>query len=41
MPSQAVFVPVTIIRDGEVLWDEIMELGFDESWLQSQLKNKI
>lgn len=40
LPSQAVFVPVTIIRDGEVLWDEIMELGFDESWLQSQLKKQ-
>jgi uncharacterized membrane protein YcaP (DUF421 family) len=37
MPSKAVYVPVTLIRDGEVLWDEINDLGFDESWLKSQL----
>lgn len=33
----AIHVPVTIIRDGEVLWDEIKELGFDEAWLKQQL----
>lgn len=37
LPSTAVYVPVTLIRDGEVLWDEIKDLGFDESWLKSQL----
>lgn len=37
LPSQSVYVPVTIIRDGEVLWDEIMELGYDESWLKAEL----
>ncbi|MGP4042054.1 DUF421 domain-containing protein [Gracilibacillus sp. D59] len=37
MPSQVVSVPITLIRDGEVLWDEIIDLGFDESWLKSQL----
>jgi uncharacterized membrane protein YcaP (DUF421 family) len=37
MPSKVVSVPVTIIRDGKVLWDEIIDLGFDESWLKSQL----
>lgn len=37
MPSKVVSVPVTLIRDGEVLWDEIFDLGFDESWLKSQL----
>ncbi len=31
------YVPVTIIRDGKVLWDEIRDLGFDESWLKMQL----
>jgi uncharacterized membrane protein YcaP (DUF421 family) len=39
IPSKTVSVPVTIIRDGEVLWDEIIDLGFDESWLKSQLNN--
>ncbi|MGG4491176.1 DUF421 domain-containing protein [Metabacillus idriensis] len=37
MTSKAVSVPVTIIRDGEVLWDEVIDLGFNESWLKSQL----
>lgn len=37
LPSEAVYVPVTLIRDGEVLWDEINDLGFDEAWLKSQL----
>lgn len=32
------YVPVTIIRDGKVLWDEIKDLGFDESWLRGQLE---
>ena len=40
MPSKVVFVPVTLIRDGEVLWDEIIDLGFNESWLKSQLNNQ-
>lgn len=38
LPQKQVYVPVTIIRDGEVLWDEIRELGFDEQWLKEQLK---
>ena len=33
----AVYIPVTVIRDGEVLWDEIEDLGFDEEWLRTQL----
>lgn len=37
MPSKVVSVPVTLIRDGEVLWDEINDLGFNESWLKSEL----
>lgn len=32
-----VFVPVTIIRDGVVLRDELIDLGFDEEWLKMQL----
>lgn len=38
LPSEAVYVPVTLIRDGEVLWDEMIDLGFDEAWLKIQLK---
>ncbi|MCZ2259617.1 YetF domain-containing protein [Sporosarcina sp. G11-34] len=40
MPSKEVFVPVTLIRDGEVLWDELIDLGFNESWLKSQLNTQ-
>lgn len=37
MPVKPVYVPVTLIRDGEVLRDELTDLGFDESWLRTQL----
>ncbi|WP_017381814.1 DUF421 domain-containing protein [Paenisporosarcina sp. TG-14] len=40
MTSKAVYVPVTLIRDGEVLWDEMIDLGFNESWLKSQLNTQ-
>jgi uncharacterized membrane protein YcaP (DUF421 family) len=40
MPSQSVHVPVSIIRDGIVLWDEIKELGFNEEWLKEKLHTK-
>ncbi|MGG1370019.1 YetF domain-containing protein [Priestia megaterium] len=28
------------MRDGKVLWDELNDLGFDESWLKTQLKTQ-
>ncbi|WP_077214920.1 DUF421 domain-containing protein [Bacillus dakarensis] len=31
------YVPVTLIRDGKVLKDELKDLGYDESWLKEQL----
>ncbi len=37
MSIKPVYVPVTLIRDGEVLWDEVKGLGFDEEWLKAQL----
>lgn len=40
LPDIPVYVPVTIIRDGKVLWDEIKDLGFDESWLSKQLESQ-
>ncbi|OZB91292.1 DUF421 domain-containing protein [Paenibacillus sp. XY044] len=39
LPDHAVYIPVTLIRDGKVLWDEIKDLGFDESWLRKQLES--
>ncbi|AXI30608.1 hypothetical protein CIB87_16845 [Priestia megaterium] len=32
-----IYVPVTLIRDGKVLWNELKDLGFEESWLRTQL----
>ncbi|WP_147535762.1 DUF421 domain-containing protein [Bacillus marasmi] len=40
LPGKPAYVPVTVIRDGEVLWDEIHDLGFDESWLKTQLSTQ-
>ncbi|MBP2079024.1 DUF421 domain-containing protein [Oceanobacillus polygoni] len=40
LPLKPVYAPVTLIRDGKVLWDEIKDLGFDEDWLKSQLLSK-
>ncbi|SDE80538.1 Uncharacterized membrane protein YcaP, DUF421 family [Priestia aryabhattai B8W22] len=40
MSVKPVYVPVTLIRDGEVLWDEVTDLGFDEDWLRAQLSSQ-
>ncbi|MBY6036623.1 DUF421 domain-containing protein [Fictibacillus nanhaiensis] len=40
MPASSVFVPVTLIRDGKVLWDELNDLGLDEEWLDTQLASQ-
>lgn len=37
LPGKPAYVPVTLIRDGQVLWDELKDLGHDESWLKLQL----
>lgn len=40
LPSKTVHVPVTLIRDGVVLWDELDDLGSDESWLRDQVASQ-
>ncbi|WP_342032912.1 YetF domain-containing protein (plasmid) [Priestia aryabhattai] len=40
MSVKPVYVPVTLIRDSEVLWDEVKDLGFDEDWLRAQLSSQ-
>jgi len=40
MSVKPVYVPVTLIRDGEVLWDEVKDLGFNEEWLKPQLSSQ-
>lgn len=38
MPQKIVHIPVTIVRDGELLKDELRDLGKNEEWLKDQLK---
>lgn len=38
--GKPVYVPVTLIRDGQVLWDELKDLGLNEQWLKAQLISK-
>ena len=38
--GKPVCVPVTLIRDGEVLWDELKDLEYDEPWLIMQLSSQ-
>lgn len=40
MPTKPVYVPVTLIRDGKVLWNELKDLHFDEAWLKAQLTSQ-
>ncbi|WNS76336.1 DUF421 domain-containing protein [Bacillus sp. DTU_2020_1000418_1_SI_GHA_SEK_038] len=40
LPGKSVYVPITLIRDGTVLWDELEEIGFKEDWLKTQLSNQ-
>ncbi|MFC0164204.1 MULTISPECIES: YetF domain-containing protein [Bacillus] len=38
LAPKIVHIPVTIIRDGELLKDELWDLGKNEAWLKNQLK---
>ncbi|AMR88350.1 DUF421 domain-containing protein [Bacillus thuringiensis] len=40
MLTKPVYAPVTLIRDGEVLWDELHDLKLDESWLKTELMSQ-
>jgi uncharacterized membrane protein YcaP (DUF421 family) len=39
MPEQLVTLPVTLIIDGEVIWDNLKEFGFSEEWLKGQIQS--
>ncbi|RAK15331.1 uncharacterized membrane protein YcaP (DUF421 family) [Anoxybacillus vitaminiphilus] len=39
MPEQLVSLPVTLILDGEVIWDNLKEFGFSEKWLKGQIQS--
>ena len=40
LPPKTVYVPVTLIRDGELLQDELVEIGKGSDWLEKELKNQ-
>lgn len=40
LPGKTAYVPVTLIRDGRVLKDELSDLGYDEVWLKNQLSSQ-
>jgi uncharacterized membrane protein YcaP (DUF421 family) len=40
MTPKSVYVPVTLIRDGELLKDELIDLGLDQVWLEQQLTSQ-
>lgn len=37
LPENPVDIPTTLIVDGEVLWDNLNGLGYDEQWLNNEL----
>ncbi|MRX56617.1 DUF421 domain-containing protein [Bacillus idriensis] len=37
LPESSVDLPTSIIIDGEVLWDNLYDLGLDQQWLDNQL----
>ncbi|WP_139823707.1 DUF421 domain-containing protein [Thalassobacillus devorans] len=37
LPESFVDLPISLIIDGEVLWDNLSECGFDEEWLNNEL----
>ena len=37
LPEDPVDLPTTLIIDGEIIWDNLHKLGFDEEWLDNEL----
>jgi uncharacterized membrane protein YcaP (DUF421 family) len=37
LPESPVYLPTSLILGGEILWDNLHELGFDQQWLDNQL----
>ncbi|WP_342743402.1 DUF421 domain-containing protein [Domibacillus antri] len=38
IPESPVDLPTAIIIDGEIIWDNLQDLGFDQKWLSKELK---
>lgn len=39
MPLKSVYLPITMISDGEIIHDNLIEAGFDENWLKTQISS--
>lgn len=37
LPKNPVYLPTSLIIDGEVLWGNLHDCGFDQEWLSDQL----
>lgn len=37
LPQKPVYLPVTLISDGEIIWDNLRDSGHNEKWLHNQL----
>lgn len=40
LKQKAVYLPVSVISDGQVIKDNLREAGYDEGWLMKQLQKK-
>lgn len=40
LPPKSVNLSVTLVNDGEIVYDNLRELGFNEKWLMNQLKSQ-
>ncbi|EMA6343901.1 YetF domain-containing protein [Bacillus cytotoxicus] len=40
LKQKAVYMPISLISDGEVIKDNLREAGFDENWLLKQIKQR-
>lgn len=38
--DKPVFLPVDIVMDGEIIWENMRQCGFNNEWLQEQLEKK-
>lgn len=39
LTPEPVYLPTTLITDGEIIWDNLKGAGFDKTWLESQIQS--
>ncbi len=37
LPQEPVYLPINLILDGEIIYDNLRAIGFEEKWLQKQI----